>query len=725
MDKDKINKLFESLRLKTIEKLKKLYPNSDIKVSLGKEIRTPKEQQEFKKRGLTKTDVSLHMFNGARDYNIFIDGKLMVLGDNEEENKKVRSVYENSLWKASEEMGLHHLSDAKKKNGKKNFGYNDPYHIGLVQEGTGKAIQELFDEFPEVLFDEKVAKNIEEMKKSNLRYGKLIYQKAIDRYNLHKNKEKQFIKEFGSDYVKKIKEIYSDPIDTQEIKDYKAQQFYEQTKSEDPLIVGYINSYIEQEYSQEAIQNKKNKHAELTSHLNDLQNKLDNKGFVQGLIDGFGNDPFTTTPLKNNQALRLIKEINQTKKELEGLNYNPDDSFKSSISKIILDEKTNETDKSSFENGVEQTSQSGEATSKKGKKYSKKQYKSKQKEEKTFAYYENLKNLYSGETDDIKKPTYNKDDYKKNIPIADIALGLGQMVISNAQSKEEYKDDHTKIDPRYQAYINDIKKLSMSGLPPEVEAEAKQKLSASYHAMLTNIVKYSGGNRNLILGNLSQAEMLKQKGLSELSKQDLQIKMKAMSMYGDAMSKVNDFEINKALRKQAFENKEIYRKKIKAEEKADSGLSYLLTSIENAKANAPGTFKHMLQEAYLSDIYGISPNASEEEKAKYYKEKEKERMIRQQKKDSASKLSLFSPNQKNSLEQFGISNPNATDEMKIAKINQISNSTLFGGKDPNKEEPNTLNGEKIEFVDESIYPTDFKKEQSNKELDYWENLMNA
>lgn len=150
----KIDK-FEELKTKTEEDLKKRYPNKKIKVVYHGEERDSTKQSLLKKEGKSTTNTSLHMVGGARDFNIFIDGK--IVGNKGEDFK----IYKDVLWKNAKDLGLHHL----KEDG---FGGTDPYHIGLVEEkGDGTAFDRLFKLYPELTKDENVIKQVNDLKNNN------------------------------------------------------------------------------------------------------------------------------------------------------------------------------------------------------------------------------------------------------------------------------------------------------------------------------------------------------------------------------------------------------------------------------------------------------------------------------------------------------------------------------------------------------------------------------
>jgi hypothetical protein len=137
---------FESV---AISKLKNIYPGKKVEVRPerggvyndfgGRDIST---QAGIKAAGNSQTPISLHNFNAAKDYNIYVDGKLV----NPDKNK---DLYANVLWDSATKTGLYHVGDAEN-----NW---DPRHIGLAKEGEGTAFDELHSKYPEI-FDNPTSK---------------------------------------------------------------------------------------------------------------------------------------------------------------------------------------------------------------------------------------------------------------------------------------------------------------------------------------------------------------------------------------------------------------------------------------------------------------------------------------------------------------------------------------------------------------------------------------
>lgn len=99
-------------------------------------------QQGIKDKGNSQTAVSLHNFDAARDYILYVDGKPISADDQ-------KALYKEVLWGAADKSGVYHLEDW------------DPTHISLAKEGQKTAIDELKAKYPEVFNTPNFKKTVE------------------------------------------------------------------------------------------------------------------------------------------------------------------------------------------------------------------------------------------------------------------------------------------------------------------------------------------------------------------------------------------------------------------------------------------------------------------------------------------------------------------------------------------------------------------------------------
>ena len=149
---------FDEFEKEATKRLQALYPGKKVSVEYqdtgeynqlgGRDIQT---QADIQKKGNSQTGVSLHNFNAARDYVLYVDGK-PINGD--EKNKAGNDIYKEVLWKAADKTGVYHI---------------DPWdvgHIGLAKEGQKTAFDELKAKYPEIFTDTNFVKSLEFINKN-------------------------------------------------------------------------------------------------------------------------------------------------------------------------------------------------------------------------------------------------------------------------------------------------------------------------------------------------------------------------------------------------------------------------------------------------------------------------------------------------------------------------------------------------------------------------------
>jgi hypothetical protein len=149
---------FDEFEKEATKRLQALYPGKKVKVEYqdtglynqtgGRDIQT---QADIQKKGNSQTGVSLHNFNAARDYVLYVDGK-PISGD--QSNKAGNDIYKEVLWKAADKTGVYHIDDW------------DVGHIGLAKEGQKTAFDELKSKYPEIFTDPNFVKSLEFINKN-------------------------------------------------------------------------------------------------------------------------------------------------------------------------------------------------------------------------------------------------------------------------------------------------------------------------------------------------------------------------------------------------------------------------------------------------------------------------------------------------------------------------------------------------------------------------------
>lgn len=206
---------------------------------------------------------------------------------------------------------------------------------------------------------------------------------------------------------------------------------------------------------------------------------------------------------------------------------------------------------------------------------------------------------------------YDKDAYKKEIPFEAAAQGLlGAMGMAAADNKIPERDE--KIAAGMQDYIDKIAELTRIGLPPELEAQAKNDLATAYQLGLSNIVRASGGNRNAVLGNQGQLDASKMMGETQIAIADFQAKVDAGNKYGEAMKYVNEFKARKDIANKEMEQTLAMQEREAGGMLAASGFTNMIKSIQDAKERAPGSAYHMMKTKYAMDTFGYDPEMKDD-----------------------------------------------------------------------------------------------------------------
>lgn len=120
------------------QRLQQLYPGKKVEVKFENEglydergSRDITSQAAIQKKGYSQTPVSMHNFDAARDYALFVDGKKIPAD-------KQKDIYKKVLWGAADKVGMYHLDDW------------DAVHIGLVKEGEKTGFNELYAKYPDI-----------------------------------------------------------------------------------------------------------------------------------------------------------------------------------------------------------------------------------------------------------------------------------------------------------------------------------------------------------------------------------------------------------------------------------------------------------------------------------------------------------------------------------------------------------------------------------------------
>ena len=169
-------------------RLQKLYPGKKVEVRFENEgvydkkgSRDIESQAAILKKGHSQASYSMHNFDAARDYALYVDGKRIPAD-------KQKNVYKNVLWNAADAVGMYHLDDW------------DPVHIGLVKEGEKTGFNELQARYPEIFKSRTFQKSLQFIEKNK---NNPAYKEAYQLLHNIKPWQPKPKKEYGGSWLEK------------------------------------------------------------------------------------------------------------------------------------------------------------------------------------------------------------------------------------------------------------------------------------------------------------------------------------------------------------------------------------------------------------------------------------------------------------------------------------------------------------------------------------------
>ena len=203
-------------------------------------------------------------------------------------------------------------------------------------------------------------------------------------------------------------------------------------------------------------------------------------------------------------------------------------------------------------------------------------------------------------------PTYNAQDFPAQIPFDAVVGGLLGIMGVEGQDNDIPKRNE-QISAGVQDYVQKLAQLSRMGLPPEVEAEAKNKIASGYQMGLQNIVEASGGNRNLVLGNQASLDLANILGQSNIAIEDFKAKNEALYQYGQGAMYINEFEANRDIANKQLEQEIAFARNDQSGALIEAGFSTMISALQQARENGPGSSRHMLSSMIRQNAFGYDP----------------------------------------------------------------------------------------------------------------------
>ena len=198
---------------------------------------------------------------------------------------------------------------------------------------------------------------------------------------------------------------------------------------------------------------------------------------------------------------------------------------------------------------------------------------------------------------------YNKDDYKKQLPLEALGQGaLGLLGLASADNELPLRDE--KVSEATMAFLAENRRLSKMGLPPELESQAKRQLQESTALGIENLKRASGGNRNAILANIGGLDANRAKGIAALNIADMQARDEAFARYGQTLQYIDNFNKERDVANHNIKLNEALTERAEGKALAGSAFSNMLNEIQYQRENGPGSANDMFKKNMEYEMFG-------------------------------------------------------------------------------------------------------------------------
>lgn len=202
--------------------------------------------------------------------------------------------------------------------------------------------------------------------------------------------------------------------------------------------------------------------------------------------------------------------------------------------------------------------------------------------------------------------------FKDTFPYADVLGNAAGAMIGMNMAKKPIPMRDEQVSDAYRNYAAELSKLSKMGLRPEEEGYAKRMLTESYQGSVDAMVQASGGNRNLVLGNMGRIDSQKQSGMMEIALADASAKTAALHKYGEAMKYINEFDATRDIENNERKYKDALMTKEAGGKLASASFSAMLDSVDEHKRNAPGSANHAYKSYMYKKTLGFDPQLQDD-----------------------------------------------------------------------------------------------------------------
>lgn len=214
---------------------------------------------------------------------------------------------------------------------------------------------------------------------------------------------------------------------------------------------------------------------------------------------------------------------------------------------------------------------------------------------------------FETDPEEIIAPTpfaYDEKDYKKNPPIEALLYGaMALKGLGDADNEIPLRDEEPSA--ALINYVDQLKTLSEQGLKPEEEAEFKQQLASFYQQGRDQLVRTSGGNRNIVLGGMDTLNTNMAQGLSKMAQLDAEVRANNLDKYGAMLEKLNAMQMDKKVANHKIKYDEAQAERLAGSTLAANAFKSMAEEIQYQRDRGPGSPYHRLQKAYEVMLTGV------------------------------------------------------------------------------------------------------------------------
>jgi CRISPR/Cas system CMR-associated protein Cmr5 small subunit len=206
---------------------------------------------------------------------------------------------------------------------------------------------------------------------------------------------------------------------------------------------------------------------------------------------------------------------------------------------------------------------------------------------------------------------YDPKRYKKQMPWEALAQGA-LALMGEADAKTPLPKLDLEVSDAVKGLAGEYKRIADMGLSPEEEAKMKDNISTVYDMGLRQLTRASGGNRNLVLGNIDSLNTNAQRGLTEMARLDTVQKMQALDKYAQAVQYIDQVNRQKKAVNHSIDLQEAQQKRQAGAQLAGAAWQNMMEEFEYRKKHGPGSANHRFNETMMFKLTGIDPTIEDD-----------------------------------------------------------------------------------------------------------------